>query len=147
MQFAGDFRDADDGALGSEDRRDGEGHLDERSVPALAHRVEVRHAEPVLHAIEGGVLFGASIGRDECGGGHSEGFVRGPAEQALGGRIPGRDRAVHVRTHDGVVGGRDNGGQAGSGVIRRAGHERLIIHGSRKASDRRAWLSLVDRHE
>ena len=62
------------------------------------------------------LLFGKELRRDDQPDRLAEGLPLRVTEQALGGPVPRHDPSLGIHAQDGIVGGRDDGGEIGVGV-------------------------------
>ena len=81
-----------------------------RNVPSfrMPHRFEMGDPLALANAIQHRVFFALPIGRDDHPDGAADRFLRGVAEHAFRGAVPGSDGAVQILADDRVVGGFDD---------------------------------------
>jgi len=95
-----------------EDRRDGDLHVDDRSILPDPVRVVVLETFAGEQATMDHALLGPGAFRDENRDRPSDDLVRGVPVEAFGRGVPRPDQAVRVAGVDGVRRGRDDGGEA-----------------------------------
>ncbi len=115
---ADDLRDTHDGhgsgrrGVGSPDRGGGDGDREERSVLALADRLELLDARAAADSAQDHRLLGGTIGRDRDLDGATDDLRGAVTEHAFRRRVPARDHPLERLADDGIVRRLDDGDEA-----------------------------------